>query len=41
MGPRLTVVREGALDVADHERIAALLTLAFPDFAAGYTGTRS
>ncbi|MBF4637407.1 GNAT family N-acetyltransferase [Clavibacter michiganensis] len=41
MGPRLTVVREGALDVADHEGIAALLTLAFPDFAAGYAGARS
>lgn len=41
MGPRLSVVREGALDVADHERIAALLTLAFPDFAAGYRDAQS
>jgi len=41
MGPRLSVVREGALDVADHERIAALLALAFPDFAAGYAGSCS
>ncbi|MCJ1710164.1 GNAT family N-acetyltransferase [Clavibacter michiganensis subsp. phaseoli] len=41
MGPRLSVVREGALDVADHTSIAALLALAFPDFRAGYAGARS
>ncbi|RIJ60160.1 GNAT family protein [Clavibacter phaseoli] len=41
MGPRLSVVREGALDVADHTSIAALLALAFPDFREGYAGARS
>jgi nodulation protein A len=41
MSPRLSVVREGALDVADHEGIAALLALAFPDFRDGYAGARS
>jgi len=41
MGSRLSVVREGALDVADHEAIAALLARAFPDFREGYAGARS
>ncbi|MFT2752351.1 GNAT family N-acetyltransferase [Clavibacter sp. Sh2088] len=41
MGPRLSVVREGALDVAAHTSIAALLALAFPDFREGYAGARS
>ncbi|PPF52576.1 GNAT family N-acetyltransferase [Clavibacter michiganensis] len=41
MGPRLSVVREGELAVADHVAIAALLARAFPDFREGYAGSRS